>query len=349
MSLSLSASASWERAIAIASEQRIFDIPVADHLIKTKQEQLPQADLIKGVLDALVEEDALEEAYMRGSFSYGLADELSDVDLFVVVEPEKLDEAYKAATEYLEEHYPIIIGCHDRLVKDFGGIGFMFICDSGNGDLTQLDLYFAMKGVQPKASLKECHRVYTKDERYFWAAEHQNVPLPDSAAKFIAEHTADEDPSEKLDVLAREMIVTMSIMNKHLKRGQVFRASNDDRHATDLNIEMLSIISGQPEFVHTPLYMADDLTEKLEAGGTRELSGISTKLKKVLLTPIGSEKITQHLDLMESILCTRPKKHADLLRSLQASRAVVFQRQWQKRADGCGSITIVSWNRQKRA
>lgn len=306
------------------SAEPVPDVSIERYLSATQQEGLPQTPLMKGMLERLVEEGVLEEAYLRGSFSLGTADALSDIDLFVVVDPENLSKAYDVAINHLNENNPPIVSCHDRLVKDYGGIGFMLICENGPDDMVQLDLYFALKGVAAKQGLFECPRIYSRDKQYLWGSDKGNVTLPQSAQDFIAAHTKGDHPADKLELLAKEMIVTMSIMGKHIKRDQIFRASNDDRHAIDLNIEMLEIVSGQPKTVHSPIYLADEMVANLCSGGSDELSAISRKLKALLVEPISDYKIMSHLDLMTDIIGTRPDKHVDLLASIESYKRIIF-------------------------
>lgn len=317
---------SWARSVKeILKSQQIRVSSIDAHLEDTGLDKLPQANIIRGVTGALLGEDVLQEVYLRGSFSHGQADKLSDVDIMAVVDPEDLSATYDTAVEYLEENYPIVISCHDRLVKDFGGIGFMFICENDEGSLTQIDLYFALKGVAPTDQLKGATRVYAKDPDYYWVAEGKKDPLPEDATEFIRHHTAGQgDKAKQLDVLAREMIVTMAVMDKHLKRGQQVRAFCDNQAATYLNVEMLGIISGQPESVHSPEYRADQLIADLKEGGSDELKGIAAELERSIMFPVSASKVGMHLDIMECIVATRAEQDPELLATVRRSKEIIF-------------------------
>jgi predicted nucleotidyltransferase len=166
----------------------VHDVAVEDHLRQTGQVGLPQAGILIDALGHLQNEN-LVEAYLRGSFASGEADQHSDIDLFAVVEPENLAKTYQSFHDNLNKNYPILVSCHDRLVKDYGGIGFMMLCEGDEGRLFQFDLYMAMKGVPPKVGLFSCPRVYASDPAYCWIEENQpNSNLPESALRSSESH-----------------------------------------------------------------------------------------------------------------------------------------------------------------
>ena len=116
----------WDKATGQADKTRgAPDVDLKTHLAATQQKSLPQAELLQGCFDLLKEKGLLEEAYLRGSLGRGHADIHSDIDLFTVVAPENLEKVYDTVCEYLSSKGRIITNCHDRLVKDYGGIGFM--------------------------------------------------------------------------------------------------------------------------------------------------------------------------------------------------------------------------------
>jgi predicted nucleotidyltransferase len=245
--------------LAVSKRWNIFDVSVDEHLKKTAQDALPQANLLKGSVQRL--SDKIQEAYLRGSFSMGEADEKSDIDLFVVVEPNHIQTVFDDFVSFIEDKYDILVHCHDRLVKDYGGIGFMFVLKDDQDNLMQFDLYMAMKGVPPKEFLRDCPRIYTSDPNYCWLSESSLQDPPTAANDFISKFTVSNDVKDEIEYQMVDLMVTLNVMKKHLERGQYTRAVNDDGHALSICVEMMRALVGDKS-VHSAFYAADGLLNK---------------------------------------------------------------------------------------
>jgi hypothetical protein len=322
-----------------AEENNIFDIPLRDHLEHTGMLHLPQAPLITSTVDALKNTD-LVEAYLRGSFSSGEADELSDIDLFVVVEPEKLPDTYHAFVEHVKQTHEILVACHDKLVKDYGGIGWMFVCKDKNDKLLQFDFYAAIKGTPPKALLVNSPRIFTRNPEYSWLEEKTPVgDLPGHTSKFITQHTGGDTKTDKVKYYMTDLMVTLSIMKKHLQRGQHARALNDNNHAIGVSVELLRLVSDENSH-HSALYAADKLVAKCAVSQDPVLRKLSGELQNQFLAPLNPHKIRKLFAISELLVREyQPEAYAEMAGALNGYKQCVM---------GCGALAGESGGRKPR-
>lgn len=278
----------------------ILDIPLDRHLNETSQQHLFQARVLREALDHL-KEQGLVEAYLRGSFANGEADEHSDIDLFLVVEPENLEAIHTEFTEYLKNKYSILVSCHDKLVKDYGGIGFMYLCGDASKKLFQFDLYMALKGVAPRAQLFNSPRIHSSDPNYCWVQENSPEPLPDCAQHFIDKFSAGDTPKGKMEFLCNDLMVTLSIMKKHVTRGQMARALNDNNHAIGVCIEMLRTIFDD-KTVHTALYAGDKMIIAAQESGNPVYQVAANALQDQIVAPVSLRKVREMFAIGSSLL-----------------------------------------------
>lgn len=293
--------AAWMSAISVGANG-IFDMPADDFLTRTKQDKLPQARIILEALKHL-QKSELEEAYLRGSFSSGEADIHSDIDLFLVVDPAKLEQTFNDFCDFLNKKYPAIVMCHDKLVKDYGGIGFMFICEGPGGQPFQFDFYMAMKDVPPKETLFNSPRIYRRDAGYSWLEECGNdKPLPAATQAFIDRHTANQNVEESAEQAFKDLMIAALIMSKHVKRGQMGRALNDNNHAIGMCVELLQKASQQPPCFHSSLYAADQLIIDLKGGHDPRLARYARQLEALLVAPPSQQKVEDFYDLAKGVI-----------------------------------------------
>lgn len=276
---------------AVHLKNGLHDIPLEKHLHNTSQDHLFQAQVLRDCL-AHLEKQGLVEAYLRGSFANGEADEHSDIDLFLVVEPEKIEAIHTAFSEFLKTKYAILVSCHDKLVKDYGGIGFMYLCGDASRKLFQFDLYIAMKGVPPRAQLINIPRIHSTDPHYCWNEENKPVPLPVSAENFIKKCTGGETKTDKMEYLCNDLMVTLSIMKKHVTRGQNARALNDDNHAIGVCIEMLRTQFAD-QSNHSSLYAGDKMIEAAKKSGNPAYKALAEFLEEQFVAPVSLRKVSE--------------------------------------------------------
>lgn len=312
---------SWQ-ATGTVLQHGIRDISLEQHLADTSQGHLFQAQVLRDCL-AHLKEQGLVEAYLRGSFANGEADEHSDIDLFLVVEPEKLEQIHTAFTDYITNKYAILVSCHDKLVKDYGGIGFMYLCGDANKKMFQFDLYMAMKGVPPRAQLFNSPRIHSVDPSYCWNQEYKSSPMPEVADNFIKKFSGGDSKADKMEYLCNDLMVTLSIMKKHVTRGQIARALNDNNHATGVCIEMLRTEFGD-QSVHSSLYAGDKMITAAKQSGNAVLSSLAEFLEEQFVAPVSLRKVHEMFFIGTALLHeTCPEAYKNIEQSINAYNALV--------------------------
>ena len=308
----------------IPGPKDVLDISLSRYLKDTGQDHLFQAKILCEALDFL-KEKGLVEAYLRGSFANGEADEYSDIDLFLVVEPENLEPTYEAFSAYLKDKYSILVSCHDKLVKDYGGIGFMYLCGDSDRKMFQFDLYMAVKGVPPRVNLPNVPRVHAADPAYCWIAENRPKALPPCAQAFIDKFSAGETRDGKLEFLCNDLMVTLSILKKHVARGQTARALNDNNHAIGVCIEMLRTIFDDKSN-HSSLYAGDKMIEAAQQSGNPRYAALATALEEQMLAPVSQRKASDMFFIGAALVQeAAPELHAKISPALQAYNDLVVR------------------------
>ncbi|MDP2206473.1 MAG: nucleotidyltransferase domain-containing protein [Alphaproteobacteria bacterium] len=281
------------------------DVDLREHLRKTEQTSLPQAELLQGCFDLLRERGLLEEAYLRGSLGRGHADTHSDIDLFAVIQPEKINQVYDAVNEFLASKGRIIVGCHDRLVENYGGIGFMFIAESDAHDKKtyQFDLYMAMKGVPPAKPTTIKPRMYSADPDYKWIDTYgeKSIELPEVTKSFIQRHTSGDSLGERMELLMQEMLmqemlINLYVTNKHIKRGQMSRTVVDNHGVVTSAIEFLQLLTGYKSTGYSPVYLGDEVVKFAKENGDKEMADAAGRLEKLFTQPMDALKLVDTLD-----------------------------------------------------
>ncbi|MFN7114226.1 MAG: hypothetical protein ACK4PK_07670 [Alphaproteobacteria bacterium] len=281
------------------------DVDLREHLRKTGQTSLPQAELLQGCLDLLKDRGLLEEAYLRGSLGRGHADTHSDIDLFAVIQPQKIDLVYNAVNEFLASKGRIVVGCHDRLVENYGGIGFMFIAESDahNKKTYQFDLYMAMKGVPPAKPTTIKPRMYHADPDYKWIDTfgEKSIELPEVTKNFIHRHTSGDSLGDRMELLMQEMLINLYVTNKHIKRGQMSRTVVDNHGVVTSAIEFLQLLTGYKSTGYSPVYLGDEVVKFAKENGDKEMANAAKKLEKLFKQPMSSQKLLDTLDYAATV------------------------------------------------
>ncbi len=235
------------------------------------------------------------------------ADTHSDIDLFTVVSPDKLDEVYDTVCGYLESRGRIITNCHDRLVKDYGGIGFMFVAQSKDhaDKIYQFDLYMAMQGVPPASPTTIKPRMFAKDpDATRWIDTHgtKACPLPDSAKDFITRHTSGTSTGERMELLMQELLINLYVANKHLKRGQMSRTVFDNEGIVTSAIEFLQVLTGYKSTGYSPIWLGDEIVRFSRENGDKEMQKAADMLEKLFPQPMSNQKLADTLALGKFVL-----------------------------------------------
>lgn len=291
------------------------DVDLKEHLAATNQAEIPQAKILQQVYDLLLDKGLLEEAYLRGSFGRGHADHHSDIDLFTVIDPAKVEEVYNTVSDYLKDKGCIITSCHDRLVENYGGIGFMFVAHNDAHDKTfQFDLYMAMKGVPPRNPTAIRPRIFAKDPNYSWMNESgKPAELPEQTQAFIKKHTSGGDLADKMELMMQEMLLNLYVTHKHIKRGQMSRTVVDNHSVVTTAIEMMQVLTGYRSRGYSPVYLGDEVVRFAKANGDKEMIAAANRLDKMFLQPMSDKKLRDALDYSSTLLeQSYPERYARL-------------------------------------
>ncbi len=282
------------------------DVNLFEHLNITNQEKLPQSKLMVSCLKRLVDDGLIEEAYLRGSFGRGHGDEHSDIDFFVVATPENLEKVYDTVAEHLAESGDVITDCHDRLVEDYGGMGFMFVAKNNKDNhIYQFDLYVAMKGVPPKNEVTITPRIYSKDSSYKWMEEYGNTQekeLPQAAQDFIKSKTSGDSTEDRLELLMQEMLLTLFVTSKHIKRGQVSRMIIDNQFVVGSAIEMLQTLTGYDSVGYSSIYLGNEVVDTALEHGDDEMKEAAHHLESFFDQPMDQQKLLDVLSYSKFVL-----------------------------------------------
>jgi predicted nucleotidyltransferase len=227
-------------------------ISLIDHFNKSGYNKLEQVHMLRGALDNCKKFGGLYEAYLRGSLARGNADQLSDVDLFVVVDPNNLPEFSEAFDDYIRRKYkPFIPRCYDEHVTDYGGLGFMYLLEGDDGEIYQFDIYFAVKGRTTGNKLQDfVQKIYSKDPNYCWHTSSfdprggaNGFKMPNKTAEYINKFKELPKCEENFPKIAKQLFVEMCVHNyllkKHASRDDLFRASVDRYFIEKTFIELL--------------------------------------------------------------------------------------------------------------
>ncbi|MEZ0259406.1 MAG: nucleotidyltransferase domain-containing protein [Alphaproteobacteria bacterium] len=298
----------WDKAAGEADKTRgAPDVELEKHLKDTGQTSLPQAELLQGCFNLLRDKGLMEEAYLRGSLGRGHADTHSDIDLFTVVKPEKIDEVYKTVCEYLESKGRIITNCHDRLVQNYGGIGFMFVAQSKEhaDKVYQFDLYLAMQGVPPCNPTSIKPRIFAKDpdaERWINQNGQKACELPQNAKDFITAHTSGSTKSERMELLMQELLINLYVTHKHIKRGQMSRTVVDNHGVVTSAIEFLQLLTDYRPTGYSPVYLGDEIVRFAQKNGDKEMQKAAGMLHKLFAQPMSDQKLADTLAFGKFVL-----------------------------------------------
>lgn len=296
----------WDTAKTADKTNGAPDVELKSHLKATQQEHLPQADLLQGCFEMLRDKGLLEEAYLRGSIGRGHADHHSDIDLFTVVDPKRLPEVYDAVSEFLASRGRVVTVCHDRLVENYGGIGFMFIAQSAAHDnmTYQFDLYMAMKGQPPQKPTSIKPRIYSNDPDYKWTEQYGKQPaeLPQVAKDFIKEHTTGTNRADRMELMMQEMMINLYVTHKHIKRGQMSRTVVDNHAIVTSAIEFLQVLTEYRPTGYSPVYLGNEIVNFTRKHGDDEMVKAADKLEKLFTQKVTDRKLVDALDFATDVL-----------------------------------------------
>ncbi|KAG9950623.1 hypothetical protein KCU85_g3359, partial [Aureobasidium melanogenum] len=190
---------------------------------------LPHFNIFMQILRTCRNYAGLEQVYVRGSLARGDADPHSDIDLLCVVAPHEFASYVDQIDVGIrEQHNPVSARWVDTIVKDFGGVGFVYLVEFDK-QLYQLDLYVACQG---HPSLDYLDRVPHKQEIFRQSRrkgsdrrhETLHYRLLSAAVKQKIQSIRNEEPS--VSQTLTELNVLAFMVKRSLSRGDEFVASD---------------------------------------------------------------------------------------------------------------------------
>lgn len=191
---------------------------------------LPHFSIFQQVLHTCRQCPGLEKVYARGSLARGDADPHSDIDLLCIVAPQEFSSFLKNVDICIKkQHNTIADGWVDTIVKNFGGVGFVYLLQTDSG-LYQLDLYIACQG---HPALDYLDHVPHKHEIFRQCRKENSNPRQDALLWRLhgdtVEHEIQRINSVEPSVsrTLTELSVLGFMVKKCLERGDLFVACNE--------------------------------------------------------------------------------------------------------------------------
>ena len=186
----------------------------------------PHFAILDKLLDIFSCQSYLNSAYIRGSIATNRYDRASDVDLVMVIN----DSDYLAVVEnlniILSQHFVTLRpGWLDKIVPDFGGLGFVFLVADMNSNY-QLDLY--LMPLSAKNNLKKIPKVtlvFESPQDSIIAPMDEKVTGSDSKISSYIKHRKSQAAS--FEEVCDEFLIITYLIKKRIKRQQFFLNSSE--------------------------------------------------------------------------------------------------------------------------
>jgi predicted nucleotidyltransferase len=175
--------------------------------------QLPiQFVYLENLLKIFSVSSKLHSAYIRGSIARNDYDRVSDIDLVLAFEPDAFESAVESLDTIIQQSFSTLFpGWLDRIVPDFGGLGYVYLIQAGD-KILQIDLYVVPSNRLKKLlSVQGVKRVYEKNGT---TSSNSYAEIND---EFIKSKITAPVTSESIIV---EIIVLSHLLKKRIKRGQ---------------------------------------------------------------------------------------------------------------------------------
>lgn len=185
----------------------------------------PHFAILDKLLDIFSDQPYLNSAYIRGSIAANRYDRASDVDLVMVIN----DSEYLAVVEnlnvILNQHFVTLRpGWLDKIVPDFGGLGFVFLVADMNSTY-QLDIY--LMPLSSKDNLKKIPQATLVFE-----SQNDWTPLTFDAkteadSKISSYINCRKSRATCLEEVCDEFLIITYLIKKRIKRQQFFLNSSE--------------------------------------------------------------------------------------------------------------------------
>ncbi|MEV6425050.1 nucleotidyltransferase domain-containing protein [Streptomyces sp. NPDC051662] len=193
--------------------------PVLTPLEELAHAHLPvQLTVLAELVDTLSAAEAVTHLLVRGSLADGTADRLSDVDLVVAVQDDRLPLLMESLDALMSTTFGTLLpGWRDTIVGDLGGAGFVYLLPHG-GHLLQLDLYLC-----PASGVEALRRRI--GPRLLWERSKSGSEASETARRETAAELArtGSAPADCSTLLVQAMVLH-AMLRKRVIRGQQYIA-----------------------------------------------------------------------------------------------------------------------------
>ncbi|NBX18669.1 MAG: nucleotidyltransferase domain-containing protein [Proteobacteria bacterium] len=154
----------------------------------------------------------LHSAYVRGSIARNDYDRVSDIDLVLAFEPEAFASAVESLDTIMQQSFSTLFsGWLDRIVPDFGGLGYVYLIQAGE-KILQIDLYLLPSDRLNKLlSVRGVTRVYENNVKA------SSNSVPECNDEYIRSKISAPVTQESI---LFEIVVLAHLLKKRIKRGQ---------------------------------------------------------------------------------------------------------------------------------
>lgn len=175
-----------------------------------------QARLLSSAAELLAGSPAVSRLSVRGSLAAGKSDRMSDIDFVIGVRDDHFAEFCDALDDLMAAELGAIFpGWHDIIVRDLGGLGYVYLVTSGNG-LYQIDTYVVPDSEEPGARRRTRAQTIYADP-----TSPPGADAADAARRFIGAQRARTRSCSELLV---EILTLAHMLSKRVRRGQHFIA-----------------------------------------------------------------------------------------------------------------------------
>jgi hypothetical protein len=271
-----------------------------------------QAAILQDVKNILADKPWSQELLLRGSLARGSGDAESDVDLVVIIAERELDKGLNDLACILPQSFPgRLPPWFDTLVRDFGGVGLVYLLEIGEGNWGELDVY----------ALPESRRhqlIEHEPTRSLWRrCSPQNrldaMPADVDGARQHYRKLAISDPLQA--VLA--CYVAIFLLRKRLLRGNRFQIFADT-YAAALSVRDLIIFTCYPDRPEHGWYGLEEVTERSSAPSLIS-EALSCFTQYDVFDPTGLAGRVAGLEELVALLAPLAwREHAESLRRLGA-------------------------------
>lgn len=154
----------------------------------------------------------LHSAFVRGSIARNDYDRVSDIDLVLAFEPDAFESAVESLDTIMQQSFSTLFaGWLDRIVPDFGGLGYVYLIQAGERIL-QVDLYLIPSNRLNKLlNVRGVTRVYESKDTNFLNSDFK------CKDEYIRSKISAPVTQESILV---ELVVLAHLLKKRIKRGQ---------------------------------------------------------------------------------------------------------------------------------